>query len=313
MGERSQQTGEKLENYACKIFKEFEWNILARNVQIVCRRTSHKNPKNKNKKTHGVDILAGYYNPFKERKEAFIIECKNRAWSNYTPSTLSSWIEELCNTVECASISQELSEVLKEYTLIGGILLYHSSDNKYESNHARSIMSKIKVPKRRSPFMIYLADNNRLNKWNSFIKSVNEIKQDSDQNSFEIIYPSIGGSTWDRNIVVTSTYLFSDYILASYTKKTQNTYITITSNIKVIFCFDHDTEDSMKYLQDMINELQLEATLVAPLEIHCYFYPETEKDIDSIKRSFKKIFENKTNYKFTIMDNREIAEIDLQE
>ena len=65
----------------------------------------------------------------------------------------------------------------------------------------------------------------------------------------------IGGSTWDRSPVVTPTYLFSDYILASYIKSATNQGVTTKVDIKALFCFEHVTDDSLKYLQDMINEI----------------------------------------------------------
>ena len=77
MGELSQRIGKKLEHYGNSIFEHLEWKILAQDVQIDCIRAAHKNAKSSDKKTHGVDILAGYYNPFTKRQEAFIIECKH--------------------------------------------------------------------------------------------------------------------------------------------------------------------------------------------------------------------------------------------
>ena len=222
MGELSQRIGKKLEHYGNSIFEHLQWKILAQDVQIDCIRAAHKNAKSSDKKTHGVDILAGYYNPFTKRQEAFIIECKHREWSNFIPSNLSLWVEELCNTIECASTSPALTTYLEEYTLIGGILLYNSSDNIYEMERALKSISQIKVPRRRHPLMIYLADNSRLEKWYSFNAEIAKIKQNSIENSFGIIYPSIGGSTWDRSPVVTPTYLFSDYILTSYIKSVTN-------------------------------------------------------------------------------------------
>ena len=201
MGELSQRIGKKLEHYGNSIFEHLEWKILAQDVQIDCIRAAHKNAKSSDKKTHGVDILAGYYNPFTKRQEAFIIECKHREWSNFIPSNLSLWVEELCNTIECASTSPALTTYLEEYTLIGGILLYNSSDNIYEMKRALKSISQIKVPRRRHPLMIYLADNSRLEKWCSFNAEIAKIKQNSIENSFGIIYPSIGGSTWDRSPV----------------------------------------------------------------------------------------------------------------
>ena len=165
MGELSQRIGKKLEHYGNSIFEHLEWKILAQDVQIDCIRAAHKNAKSSDKKTHGVDILAGYYNPFTKRQEAFIIECKHREWSNFIPSNLSLWVEELCNTIECASTSPALTTYLEEYTLIGGILLYNSSDNIYEMERALKSISQIKVPRRRHPLMIYLADNSRLERY----------------------------------------------------------------------------------------------------------------------------------------------------
>lgn len=92
MGELSQRIGKKLEHYGNSIFEHLEWKILAQDVQIDCIRAAHKNAKSSDKKTHGVDILAGYYNPFTKRQEAFIIECKHREWSNFIPSNLSLWV-----------------------------------------------------------------------------------------------------------------------------------------------------------------------------------------------------------------------------
>lgn len=309
MGELSQRIGKKLECYGNSIFKHLEWKILAQDVQIDCIRSAHKNAKSSDKKTHGVDILAGYYNPFTKRKESFIIECKHREWSNFIPSNLSLWVEELCNTIECASTSPNLTKYLDEYTLIGGILLYNSSDGKYDNERALKSISKIKVPRRRHPLMIYLSDNSRLDKWYSFNSEIAKIKQNSTKDSFRIIYPSIGGSTWDRSPIVTPTYLFSDYILASYIKSVTNSAITFSVDIKALFCFEHVTDDSLKYLQDMINELQLESRSDRQQEVHFYFYPETEQEIDYIKESFTKMFAEKNTFKYHLMENRHLSRI----
>lgn len=309
MGELSQRIGKKLEHYGNFIFEHLDWKILAQDVQIDCIRTAHKNAKSSDKKTHGVDILAGYYNPFTKRHEAFVIECKHREWSNFIPCNLSQWVEELCNTIECASTSPIVTPYLEGYTLIGGILLYNSSDNKYDSKRAATSISQIKVPRRRHPLMIYLADNSNLEKWYSLNSEIAKIKQNSVDNSFGIIYPSIGGSTWDRVSVVTPSYLFSDYILASYTKNltTQNALTKV--DIKTIFCFEHVTDDSLKYLQDMINELQIESRSDREQEVHFYFYPETEQEIDHIRESFCKMFADKSTFKYFLMDNRRLSRI----
>ena len=192
---------------------------------------------------------------------------------------------------------------------IGGILLYNSSDNKYEKERALKNISQIKVPRRRHSLMIYLADNGRLEKWYSFNNEIAKIKQNSIEDSFGIIYPSIGGSTWNRSPVVTPTYLFSDYILASYIKRVTNQNITTKVDVKVIFCFEYVTDDSLRYLQDMINELQLESRSDRYQEVHFYFYPETEQDIDHIKEFFAKVFAEKDTFKYYLLDNRRLSRI----
>lgn len=297
MGELSQRIGKKLEHYGNSIFEHLEWKILAQDVQIDCIRAAHKNAKSSDKKTHGVDILAGYYNPFTKRQEAFIIECKHREWSNFIPSNLSLWVEELCNTIECASTSPALTTYLEEYTLIGGILLYNSSDNIYEMERALKSISQIKVPRRRHPLMIYLADNSRLEKWYSFNAEIAKIKQNSIENSFGIIYPSIGGSTWDRSPVVTPTYLFSDYILASYIKSATNQGVTTKVDIKALFCFEHVTDDSLKYLQDMnFEQNNLKSTVVI-------ISPKSEQSKEDFLTSIADEFVNKgrsSNTKYTL-------------
>lgn len=308
MGEDSGKIGDKLEKYASAIAIKFGWEVLAENIEIPCIRSTHKNIKNSDKRTHGVDRLVGYYNPFTKRKEAFIIECKHREWSQFIKSNLNSWIEELCNTIECASTSPKLKPYLGAYTLIGGILLYKSSDNKYEKERALNAISQINVPRRRNPLIVYLADNCRLDQWNSFISEITKIQKQSENSDFGIIYPSIGGSNWDRSPVITPTYLFSDYILASYIKN-KNTRDEVET--KALFCFENVTDDSLNYLEDMVNVLQLESRLDREQIFDFYFYPQTEQDTDQIQEAFQKKFSSKENFYLHLLDNRNISIINF--
>ena len=56
MGELSQRIGKKLEKYGNTIFNNLEWEILTQDLQFNCMRPSHKNPKNKEKTTHAIDL-----------------------------------------------------------------------------------------------------------------------------------------------------------------------------------------------------------------------------------------------------------------
>lgn len=315
MGELSQSIGKKLENFGGKLFENLEWEILAQNLQLDCTRTSHKSLTSDSgkKNTHGIDILQGYYNTFTKRKEASIVECKHHLWRDFIPSNLNKWVEELVNTIECASSSPTVSPYLTDYTLTSGILLFNSSDNLYEPKRALETLSKVIVPRRRNPIMIYVADTNRLEKWYSLNKEITSIKNSNKDHNFAIIYPSIGGSSWERTSVITPSYLFSDYILSSYTKTINVQDGTRMIDVKSIFNFDKVSEDSFLYLCDMINALQLEARSERKQEIHIYFYPETIDEISFIKECFvRMIGDDKPTFQIKFLDNRRLSPVSYE-
>lgn len=291
MGEQSKELGEAFENYSKSLLKNFKWNILGSNIEIKCTR--HSSHKQKN--THGIDLLAGYYNPFKNKNEAVIIECKNRKWEKFIPSEVNSWLEELRNNIECSSNSAEVVNRLDNHTLIGGILLYNSSDGEYDAEKAKRTISSITISNKRFPYILYLADTRKLSKWDAFSKEIVKLREiDPD---FSIIYPSICGSEWKRIDIVTPNYLFSDFIIGSYLGKPNNPYIHEESvEKKVIFYFDAINTSSLIYLKSMINELQIEATNGNNKEICFYFFPETIEDSIFLSKNFNQIYEKDNFY-----------------
>ena len=70
MGELSQTIGKKLENFGNTLFANLGWEMLAQDLPIDCTRSTHKSPtaKSGEKRTHGIDILQSFYNPFSARK-----------------------------------------------------------------------------------------------------------------------------------------------------------------------------------------------------------------------------------------------------
>lgn len=145
MGELSQTIGKKLENFGNTLFANLGWEMLAQDLPIDCTRSTHKSPtaKSGEKKTHGIDILQSFYNPFSARNEAVIIECKNHQWKDFIPSNLNQWIEELLNTIECASTSPKAAPYLTDTTLTTGILLFNSSDNLYDHVKATDTLKRL--------------------------------------------------------------------------------------------------------------------------------------------------------------------------
>lgn len=291
MGEKSQENGKIFEDYMVNLLESFEWKILGRNIGIDCIRSSHKNNKNGQKTSHGIDILGAYYNPFTNRNEAIIVECKNRQWNNISKSNVNDWLNELINTIECAPHSPEISKLLQEYVLIGGILACNPSDNNYNKEKAMNIRLGIQIPKKKYPYILYLADKDKLNKWDAFSKKIINIKKYNP--NFSIIYPSIAGSKWRREKNIIPSYLFSDFILASYIDDSNSEKI----DKKAIFYFDTIDKNSLIYLKSMINELQIEATSDNKKEICIHFFSDNVNELKFLKENFNKIFEE-TYFKY---------------
>lgn len=306
MGELNKKIGDKLENFGGILFQNLGWDLLAQNLEISCINKNHKNHKNNDKKTHGIDLLFKYNNPFNNRKEAIIVECKNRQWKEFTPANLNLWTEELLNTVECASISSEVSSYIQDCTLIGGILLFNSSDEIYTKDKARKNLAQINIPKRKSPLMLYIADTNMLEKWYSLNTIIDKIKKDN-INNFRIIYPSINESEWTPDSTIIPSFLFSDYIISSYMKEL--VLIPGQKNLvehKTIFVFEKVSLEAVQYLKSMINTLQL-AFHVTNYKFIIYWYPEDKQDVDIINN-----LNNSAEdlYTFIPMDNRSIQRIE---
>lgn len=312
MGELSQTIGKKLENFGSTLFTNLGWEFLSQDLTIDCTHSTHKSVTSKSgeKRTHGIDLLNSFYNPFTARKEAVIIECKNHLWKDFIPSNLNIWIEELLNTIECAGTSPSIINYLNETTLTTGILLFNSSDNLYNYERAQETLSKITIPRRRTPTMLYLADTIMLEKWFSLNTEISRIKTTNENNNFGIIYPSIGGSQWDRQPIITPSYLFSDYILSVYTKTIGNENVTEKVDVKAIFCFDTVTDDSMMYLLDMINDLQFEAHSERKQEVHIYFFPNNQDEHKQINDCFTKVIKKeKPAFQIKFLDNRRCSPV----
>lgn len=312
MGEKSPEIGKLLESFGKDLFVNLGWEMLAQDLSVSCSRSSHKSAKDKSKskRSHGIDLLQGFYNPFTARNEAVIVECKNRKWDNFTSSNLNEWIEELLNTLECASSSSEVSRYLNDATLTTGILLFNSSDNNYAYDKARDILKKISTPRRKIPVMLYLADTGKLEKWFALGNEISRIKGMYKNHNFSVIYPSIGKSQWDRKDVITPSYLFSDYVFATYTKSEEHENGTDKIDVKVIFFFDDVSQDSMFYMLDMINKLQIESRGERKQEVHVYSFPESDKDREMFRVNFNKIVMNKKgSYQFHFLDNRRLSPV----
>lgn len=275
MGEASKNKGEEFEAYMHGLLQDLGWKTF-NNIEIDCRRNDHKsgasNQSETSKRTHGVDVLASFYNPVAKRSEAAIVECKNYAWKGINNGKLNDWIKELINTFECANGQSIIGENLDEAVLTYAILAFNANDNKQEIGKLQRLLREINSPSKRNSFLLLIADPFRLRVWEALRKEIKSIKKTSINKKFDFYYPSINNSGLDIRDSITPYYLFSDFIIGQYTIRHEDRDGTTRNvDIRCIFDFDAVNEESLKYLVSLIRGLQLESRTSSRLEIHVYF------------------------------------------
>ena len=166
MGEQAAKIGKKLEGFGVNFFANLGWTELTQDKEIKCTRSSHK------KKTHGIDLLCKFTNPYIAGNQGIVVECKNRQMGSITRATIEEWVKELINNIECAQSAPELVDVdLRNTTLNTGLLLIHAND-KFDQQKFYDHLSKIAFPNRRNPINIFIAANDRIAQWTSLFAKV---------------------------------------------------------------------------------------------------------------------------------------------
>lgn len=290
MGEASKKTGEEFEAYMQGLLDDFGWKTV-NNIQIDCRRNDHKSSsstKKDSKRTHGIDVLASFYNPVNKRNEAAIVECKNYAWEYINKSNLEKWTQELINAFECANGQSIISEHLGEAVLTYAVLAFNANDDKQDIGKIQRLLKEIKFPSKRNSFLLLIADPIKLRIWEALRREIERIKETSVDNDFNFYYPSIDNSGLEIRENITPYYLFSDFIIGQYSIQRKDDDDTLrTVVVRSIFDFDAVNEESLKYLVSLIHDLQLESRTSSRLEIHVYFPIFYGQDEGRIKRLFK--------------------------
>ncbi len=309
MGEQAQKIGKKLEGFGEKLFSGFGWDELARDQEIECRRSNH------NKRTHGLDLLMNFKNPYLGCKQGIIIECKNRQMKSITQDNLNVWVAELINTIECSQSAQELVEVKTDnMNLNTGLLLVHANDE-FKKHLFDKYLSNLKVSNRRNPINIFVAGNEEIYRWNSLLNKIETIRSDD----FQFIYPSIEGSNMEKGKYITINQLYSKYIfaqdLAMETKYKNGTSYKEPKKRKIMISFDEISRNCFKYMWSMFKEFQFQDAE----EMVFIFYPRRKDDVEFIKENFIKTLyqieppidadiENRIKIEF--IDNRSLSPVD---
>ena len=105
MGEQAAKIGKKLEGFGVNFFANLGQTELTQDKEIKCTRSSHK------KKTHGIDLLCKFTNPYIAGNQGIVVECKNRQMGSITRATIEEWVKELiqkaANTIFYSLIEEQ--------------------------------------------------------------------------------------------------------------------------------------------------------------------------------------------------------------
>ena len=317
MGEMAKSIGEKLESFSGGVLlPNFGWQQLLNDLEIKCSRSSHKNSKFKNKKTHGIDLLCKYFDPYINSHSAVIIECKNRQMNSITAHSVNEWLSELINNIECAQSAPELkASNVDAYILSTGLLIIHANDDKYDEQQIDKILRGISVQSRRNPINIFIASNREINMWSSLFLA---IKNDFTHDGFDYLYPSIDGYSKILSKHVTINSLFSKFIFAHHKCEVDYKDDKVKGKKEemssVLFSFDDVSADSFRYLWSMFKAFQMEGSDYYIF----YFYPRKTEDVQmltsenflgAIEQNGKITESTKKKINVKILDNRSLSPV----
>lgn len=280
MGERAKTIGEKLEEFGTDLYSGFGWTELTKDREIKCRKTSQHN-----KKTHGVDLLHSCYDPYRGQKLGIITECKNRQWQSINRSSLNEWVKELEYSIDCAQNTSDLMEVnLNECVVNTGILLVHANDGNFDQTAFYEYLSSIETKSRRNPINIFIAGNDKIDRWDALFKKITNAYKDG----FKYVFPCIDYSKYVTDNYLTINHLFSNFIFGEreFYEEHNDGITSISSKLAkkqhIIFSFDDFSINAFKYLCSLFKHFQFES---AHEYVFC-FYPKKPEDIEFTNENF---------------------------
>ena len=318
MGEAAKKIGEKLESFSGQyLLTRLGWQQLLSDFEIKCTRSSHKNPAGKSKRTHGIDLLCSFFDPYATVGQAVVIECKNRQMTSITATSVGEWVSELINNIECAQSAAELQTSNVDTSVLStGLLLIHANDGNYDEQAFNTILRGLSIQNRRNAINVFIASNREIYMWTSLFQEIDKVFMAGD---FKFLYPSIDGSSKILSNYIPINSLFSRYMFAQY--KTQKDYnengITGKKEVisSVMISFDDVSLDSYRYMWSMFKSFQMEGT---DLYIF-YFYPRKTEDtrmltvenfLSAIEQDGKITDSTKSKIQVKVLDNRSLSPVD---
>lgn len=249
MSEEVRKNGEAGTKRIISLFEELGWVLHGSlGFDIPCSLHDRKNP-------HGVDGYMTYFDPYRGFKRGVIIESKNWAWKNISPSKIESFLEQTLQTLECASEYEKSdprlysSNVRTINSAILGIwakINETNRDNNYDHEKFKEYLQKAPIyTRRREAYKLLVLGNYNLKRLGSLVKTFNEIKKEYEG----IQFYHFGFSDNDpvRNSTLTIEEIVSRYVVAS-SKSGGKTFV---------FYFDDVKLESLYYMYYALRKYQL--------------------------------------------------------
>lgn len=296
-GETTRRIGDFGEDFFSEFFSSFSWTQLGDSgVDFECVLNQHKTPKGRDKKTHGLDAVYCYENPFNtDDAEVFVVEGKNVLWGissgdsrevkldNAIEKELSKYLRELQEKLACAIASASFKELfgLKEKSFnLRGLIFYYVRDEFFSNETYERVLKEISVPSDVVDTSIYVITNDRINPLGTMFNHLKKKSNDGER-TIEYMIPRFERKTYTSpwSISIPIEVLFSKVIITRVHEESE-------VYKHYIFYFGEYTQESMKRLLAVLerfNVFALPNLKICPLGV-----------TDAIKQSipFKQYFAN---------------------
>ncbi|MGE7948166.1 hypothetical protein [Lysinibacillus sp. NPDC093688] len=293
MSEEQQYQGDRWTTQSRSILESLGWLQKGdSNFDIQCKnKTKHGTGKSSRIHPHGVDLLFQYKDPYAKEDKNIIVESKHRKWGGISTSSIQSFVTQVFDTIECANISQELSEIQCIGVNTGLIMIWCNEPEKFNNETFNGYLKEINIRTKRNPITIYIASNYHILRWCSVIDAKDKLLA-ANERDFKIYYPadnfSGGRSTAVREDHATLPVLFSKYIFAKSTRTVESYGDFRSLNVNHVFYFAEPTYDELLFLYSCLSQIQFEDAHI----LSFFFYGNVSKYRVYIEEFRRKIEHN---------------------
>lgn len=256
------------------IFKWFRWEKNQRmDENFSCHKgEEHKNGAKHDCKTHPVDVVFSYFDPYLNKTILLNTDLKSYKASSITPTNLRKAIKSLANTIDCAKSASEWKAKYmnpNDNVDIRGMLFVFNNDNEYDKNFF-SYFNDIKVDNliQKKDTLIHILEPKRIRYMFNVIKDMEALnaRKILPLNNYTYYYPELHLHKTNGDVTkypATIELLTSPYMIISHGTfieydRTSKTEVVIGDSGYVIYYNrDGSTKEEFMYLFDTLSRFQM--------------------------------------------------------